>query len=168
MRILLVIAVIFGASLFNTVSAQKTKIGHLDAAKLMENLPERDSLANLIKTEYEKKQLQLQSAQAELERNYQAYMAKRESMDASLRALEETNLQNSQASLQQYAQDIQTELAQYEQDLLVPLQEKVKAAIKKVAEANNFAYILDSSIGATLYEGGEDVYGLVAKELGVK
>ena len=89
-------------------------------------------------------------------------------MDASLRALEETNLQNSQASLQQYAQDIQTELAQYEQYLLVPLQEKVKAAIKKVAEANNFAYILDSSIGATLYEGGEDVYGLVAKELGVK
>lgn len=166
MKILVVIAVIFGASLFNTANAQKSKIGHLDAAKLMENLPQRDSLANLIKSKYEMKQGQLQNAQAELERNYQEYMSNRETMDASLRSLKESELQNSQASLQQFAQDIQTELAQYEQDLLLPLQDKVRAAIKKVAEANGFIYILDSSIGATLYEGGEDVYELVAKELG--
>lgn len=166
MRILIVIAVIFGASFLNTATAQN-KIGHLNSAKLMENLPERDSLANLLQQKQEEKLAQYNRYQAQLKQDYDRYMLEKETMDPSLRQLEESNLANAEANLQQFGQNIQVELAEYEQELIKPLQEKVKAAIKKVAEENGYVYVLDSSLGVTLYEGGVDLYDLVAKKLGI-
>lgn len=166
MRILIVIAVIFGASFLNTATAQN-KIGHLNSAKLMESLPERDSLANLLQQKQEEKLAQYNRYQAQLKQDYDRYMLEKETMDPSLRQLEESNLANAEANLQQFGQNIQVELAEYEQELIKPLQEKVKAAIKKVAEENGYVYVLDSSLGVTLYEGGVDLYDLVAKKLGI-
>ena len=50
-------------------------------------------------------------------------------------------------------------------ELQIPLQNKMNAAIEKVAEANGFSYILQ--LEATLYAGGEDITKLVRKELGL-
>ena len=40
-------------------------------------------------------------------------------------------------------------------------------AIEEVGKAHGFTYIFDSSMGATLYNGGEDVTGLVKTKLGI-
>lgn len=166
MKFLIVIAVIFGASFLNNANAQG-KIGHLNSAKLMENMPERDSLATLLQKKQEEKTSTYNLYQAKLQQDYDRYMMEKDSMDVSRRQFEESNLADAQERLQQFAQDIQNDLVQYEQELILPLQERVKAAIKKVADENGFTYIIDSSLGVLLYEGGEDVYDLVAKELGI-
>jgi outer membrane protein len=46
--------------------------------------------------------------------------------------------------------------------------EKTNAAIKEVADANNFIYIFDTSTGFVLYfEKGEDILPLVKAKLGI-
>ena len=43
-----------------------------------------------------------------------------------------------------------------------------KEAIKQVARDGGYAYIFDTSMGATLYdEGGDDIMPLVKKKLGL-
>ena len=49
---------------------------------------------------------------------------------------------------------------------LTPMIQKVQQAIEEVGKEHGFTYIFDSSMGATLYNGGEDVSSLVKTKLG--
>jgi len=62
---------------------------------------------------------------------------------------------------------IQNDLAQMEQQLLAPMVERVRKAIEEVGKEQGFTYIFDTSTGVTLYNGGEDVSGLVKTKLGM-
>ena len=76
-----------------------------------------------------------------------------------------------QAKEQEYAQFSQAadqKLQEEQVSLFAPLQEKVKKAIEKVAIANGYTYVLDSS--TLLYVdkvNGNDFTDLVKKELGI-
>jgi outer membrane protein len=49
--------------------------------------------------------------------------------------------------------------------LLMPMIERVQEAINEVGSENGYTYIFDTSSGATVYTGGEDVGGLVRAKL---
>ena len=55
----------------------------------------------------------------------------------------------------------------YEESLLSPMIARVRAAIEAVGSEHGFTYIFDSSMGATLYNEGEDVTDLVRTKLGM-
>ena len=67
--------------------------------------------------------------------------------------------------MQEFGATVQNELAQLEQQLLMPMIERVQEAINEVGSENGFTYIFDTSSGATVYTGGEDVGGLVRAKL---
>jgi len=50
---------------------------------------------------------------------------------------------------------------------LMPMIERVQDAINDVGAENGFTYIFDTSTGATVYTGGEDVGSLVRAKLGM-
>lgn len=52
--------------------------------------------------------------------------------------------------------------------LVQPLIDKAKKAIEEVAKENGFTYIIDTSSGALLYSGGEDILPLVKKKLNLQ
>jgi outer membrane protein len=58
-------------------------------------------------------------------------------------------------------------LAQLEQELLMPMVERVQEAIDAVGAENGFTYIFDTSSGATVYTGGENVVDMVRAKLGM-
>ena len=60
------------------------------------------------------------------------------------------------------------ELARYEAEQLGPIEEKAFQAIKRVAQANGFTYIFDSSLGVLIYKpASDDITNMVKAELGI-
>lgn len=170
MKNLLVLAVVLLTAFSSDLAAQKQKIGHLDATKILEQLPERDSLQVVLENEYKKAQQEIMDAQTDFQEAYNEFVTKSQdgTFSQSRIQMEQGNLQNMQAGLEAFQQNKQQELMDYETKLMKPIEDKIKKAIKKVAEENGFAYIIDTSTNVALYyDGGENVLNLVLKELGI-
>ena len=76
-------------------------------------------------------------------------------------------VQGMEQNIRQYQANAQKDMQQKELDLLKPITEKARAAILKVARAQGFDYVLDSSQGAgVIMADGKDLLADVKKELG--
>jgi len=107
------------------------------------------------------------SMQEELQNKYGEYQAKAESWPVAIRENKEREIQGLDQGLQEFSTTVQAELARLEESLLSPMIERVREAIEAVGSEHGFTYIFDSSMGATLYNGGEDVTDLVRTKLGM-
>ena len=147
--------------------AQAQKFGHIDAQSLLLSLPERVDAQQTIESaakEYETEMLRMQE---ELQSKYGEYQAKAATWPDAIRTQKEKELQALDQGLQEFGKTVQLDLSRMEESLLTPMIERVQDAIEGVGKANGFTYIFDSSMGATLYNGGEDVTGLVKTKLGI-
>ena len=152
---------------FISFGALAQKFGHIDAQNLLLSLPERADVQTSIEStamEFEKEMI---SMQEELQTKYGEYQAKAESWPVAIRENKEREIQGLDQGLQEFSTTVQAELARLEESLLSPMIERVREAIEAVGSEHGFTYIFDSSMGATLYNGGEDVTDLVRTKLGM-
>ena len=105
--------------------------------------------------------------QGELEAKVAEYQQKAESWPAAIRAQKEQEITGDQQGLEQFYGTVQQELASMEASLLEPMIERARVAIEAVGAEEGFTYIFDTSSGATVYNGGEDVLLLVKAKLGL-
>ena len=97
-------------------------------------------------------------------KQYEAEAATKTDEENQKRAQE---VQTMEQSIRQFQAGAQQELAKKNKELLKPIFEKAKAAIQKVAKAQGFQYVLDSTQGAgVLVADGKDLLADVKKELG--
>lgn len=150
-----------------TLPAAAQKFGHIDSQELLMAMPERDKAEEQLEKQAAMYQQQLQEMQQELQKKYEDYMAKTETWPEAIRKTKEKELNQLQQGLQDFSQTAQQDLAKLEEDLLTPMINRAKEAIEAVGEENGFTYIFDASTGATLFNGGEDVTGLVKAKLGI-
>ena len=149
------------------VMAQKpTKLGHIDTQELLKIMPEVDSIQNVLKAEYTEAENMLKTMASELQQLQNEYQAKKDQMSDLIKQTKEAELQDKAARIQQFQDNAQKQLQERQAELFAPIEEKVKAAVAKVAKANGYTYILNA--GVAIYEGGDDVLPLVKKELGLK
>ena len=153
-----------------TVNAQQ-KIGHINSVDILTVMPE-------FKTMQDELQKQKDSYTKVMEGMYGDYEKKQKELQAMSQtpgtpdAIRETKLQELQ-QLQQRIQDfeekVNNDLQKAQQDKLKPINDKYLKAVKEVATANGYAYVLDVVSGALAYfpEGTNDVTDLVMKKLGV-
>lgn len=147
--------------------AQAQKFGHIDAQQLLLNLPERAEAQVTIESAAKEYETEMVRMQTELQTKYAEYQEKAATWPDAIRQQKERELQALDAGLQEFAQTVQLDLANMEESLLTPMIQRVQVAIEEVGKEHGFTYIFDSSIGATLYNGGEDVSGLVKTKLGL-
>lgn len=148
------------------MSAQ-SKIAHINTQQLIEAMPAMQSakaeLEKLAKT-YE---TEIQTMATELQNKVKQYDA-----EASTKTNEEntTRMQEvagMEQSIRQYQAQAQQDLAKKEADLLEPILKKAKDAVVKVAKAQGFDYVLDSTAGqGVILADGKDLLADVKKELG--
>lgn len=161
----LVVALFASATLF----AQKPiKLGHIDAQELFKIMPEVDSAQKVLQAEQEEAENMFKTMQTEMQNLYAEYQSKKDQMSELIRQTKEAELQDKSNRLQQFQESASKKLQEHSDALTAPIQEKIKNAIAKVAKANGYTYIFNVGVGATLYEGGDDVMPLVKKELGLK
>lgn len=161
----LILILFLGTGLIS--SAQLQKIGHLNGREMLMAMPERVAVEEQIQAQSK----EMESAIIIMQNDYQSKIEEfQQNPDWSV----EVKNQKYEAIIQMekdmkdFTAKAESELEAKESELLAPVFKKIQDAIKAVAEENEFVYIIDSSQGVLLYEGGEDVMPLVKKKLGIE
>ena len=145
------------------VNAQK--VASMDYEAVLAAMPETKKMTTDLDTFSKTKGDELQKQAEAFQKEVQQYQADGAKMTEAQRTAKEGELQKKQQNLQQLQQTAQNDLAQRRDTAVKPIIEKLNNAVAKVAKANGFDFIIDST--ALIYKGGPDATPLVKKELGL-
>jgi outer membrane protein len=146
------------------------KFAHINSSELLASMPESDSAQTFIEKLAANYEQQLEEMQVELNKKYDDYLTNRDSYTDLIRQTKEAEITDLQERIQQFQTIASQELQNKRTELLRPILDKANAAIKSVAEANNFIYVFDISQGNPIYFSDQsvDIMSLVNAKLGVK
>ncbi len=164
-KTLLFAAILFiGATSFTMA---QSSIAHINTSELIEAMPQmktaKTDLDKLSKT-YE---AQIQEMATEYQNKIKLYQAEVDTKTEEENRKRAEEVQTIEQSIRQFQTTAQEDLQKKEAELMKPLFEKAKVAIQKVAKAQGFQYVLDSTQGSgVLLADGKDLLADVKKELG--
>ena len=145
------------------VNAQK--VASMDYEAVLAAMPETKNMTTDLDTFSKTKGDELQKQAEAFQKEVQQYQADGAKLTEAQRSAKEGELQKKQQNLQQLQQTAQNDLAQRRDAAVKPIIDKLNNAVAKVAKANGFDFIIDST--ALIYKGGPDATPLVKKELGL-
>jgi outer membrane protein len=163
------IFIFFVFALCGHLSAQK--FGYINTQELISKMPEvkeANSTLEVMKTMFTKRG---QEKVQELQAKYQELQRKQSTGEIAPIKLEQESaaLKLEEEELMEFEQNNQQKLISKSEELLKPVQDKVNAAIKAVADENGYQYIMDISGGSILYaDPTADVSSLLKAKLGMK
>lgn len=146
-----------------TVSAQK--VASMDYEAVLSAMPETKKMTTDLDTFSKTKGDELNKQAEAFQKEVQQYQAEGAKLTEAQRTAKEAELQKKQQNLQQLQQTAQKDLATKRDTAVKPIIEKLNNAVEKVAKANGFDFIIDST--ALIYKAGPDATALVKKELGL-
>lgn len=157
-----------GLLLSTVPMASAQKLGHIDRQQLMLLLPGRKAAETKMQAFAKTLDDRLKAMGAEYQQKVADAQASAAEMTQTQKDMVVEEIQELEGRIQAAQEKAQEDLAKQEEELLRPMVTETNAAIKKVAEANNFVYIFDVSTGFVLYfEKGEDILPLVKAELNI-
>lgn len=162
--LVLAIALLVGSTSF--MNAQ-SKVAHINTQELIAAMPDYKAAQAEMEKLGKTYDVQLQDMGKEYEKKVKQYDA-----EASTKTQEENQKRVQEVAamennIRQFQAQAQQEMQKKEIDLLRPITEKAKAAIQKVARAQGFQYVLDSTQGqGVILADGKDLMADVKKELG--
>ena len=148
--------------------ANAQKIGHIDTAKLVQEMPAtkkaNSELEKIQKTYKDDIEANIKTYQAKAQR----YSAEEKSQTPETNARRNAELQSDAAKIQQAEQIATQELRKKEIELKNPIYEKAQKAIEQVAAEKGLVYVFNSAPGGGLiiFEKGTDIYDAVKAKLG--
>ena len=145
----------------------QSKVAHINTAELIQAMPEMKAAQSELEALGKTYQADMQASITEYQntvKQYEAEAATKTDEENQKRGLE---LQEKQQRIQQFQADAQQDMQKKEIDLLKPITEKAKSAILKVARAQGFDYVLDSSQNIVILSDGKNLLDDVKKELGI-
>lgn len=145
----------------------QSKVAHIDTQKLIGEMPE------VIAAQKQLEQLE-KTYTSEIENTYKEFQTKAQSYSAD--AANQTDVTNQarqkeletmQQNINQYRETAAQDLQKKQVEMMRPLYDKARAAIEKVAAAQGFDYVLDSTAGGSVIMAkGKDLMADVKSELG--
>lgn len=145
------------------VNAQK--VASMDYEAVLAAMPETKKMTTDLDTFSKTKGDELNKQAEAFQKEVQQYQADGAKLTEAQRNAKEAELQKKQQNLQQLQQTAQKDLATRRDTAVKPIIEKLNNAVNKVAKANGFDFIIDST--ALIYKAGPDATALVKKELGL-
>lgn len=157
-------------SMMLILSLSAQKMGYLNSAAIMADVPEVKQAESNLKAYQEQLQKQGQQKVEALQAKYQDLARKEKQGEIAPKALQEQTekLKSEEEEIQKLEQDMQGQIAQKREALLQPILDKVNKAIENVSKENGFTYIFDSSSGMLLFaDETTDIMPLVRVKLGL-
>ena len=165
LKSLLLAATFFVATSF-TLQAQ-TKVAHINTQELVEAMPEMQSAKSELEKLAKTYETDIQAMATELQNKIKQYDGESATKTDEENGKRLQEVQGMEQSIRQYQSQAQQELQKKEFDLLKPITEKAQAAIIKVAKAQGFDYVLDSTQGqGVIFADGKNLIEDVKTELG--
>ena len=162
--LVLAAALIFGST---SIMNAQSKVAHINTQELIAAMPEYKAAQAEMEKLGKTYEADIQSMGTEYQnkvKQYDAEAATKTQEENQKRVQEVTAMEQ---NIRSYQATAQQEMQKKEFDLLKPITEKAKAAIIKVAKAQGFNYVLDSTQGqGVILADGKDLMADVKKELG--
>ena len=161
--VLAAVLLIGGTSIMNAQS----KVAHINTQELVAAMPETKAAQAEIEKLSKTYQVQIQEMGNEYDAKVKRYDAEAATQTDETNQKRMEEVAGIRQSIAQFQQTAQQELQKKEFDLLKPITEKAKEAILKVARAQGFQYVLDSTQGqGVILADGKDLMADVKAELG--
>lgn len=158
-------ALFIGATSFTQA---QSKVAHINTQELIKAMPEMNTAQAEMDKLGKTYEADIQSMVTEYQNKMKQYEAESGTKTDEENQKRITEVQTMQQNIQQYQGQAQQEMQKKEVDLLKPITEKAKAAILKVARAQGFDYVLDSTQGGgVIMADGKNLIDSVKKELGI-
>ena len=155
----------------NPLAAQK-KYGHINYGNLLEQVPELKSGNTQLETYRNQLVKRGQERATKWEKEVQTFQTKAQAGEMTGLQIKqaEEKLGKEQQAIAALEQDVIDKVTKKRQDILIPILDKVNAAITEVGKENGYAMIFDSSLYNFILsaEDSDDVTPLVKKKLGLK
>ncbi len=166
-KTLLIAATVFiGAT---TLTNAQTKVAHINTSKLVQLMPETKAAQADLQKIGETYKADVEDMKADLKAKIDLYNAEAGSKTGEENAKRKREVIEIEQALQGYAYNADQTLENKTIELLTPIREKAQATILKVAKAQGFDYVLDSTPGGgVLMAEGKDLLEDVKKELGIQ
>lgn len=148
------------------VNAQN-KIAHINVQQLLSEMPEMKAAQAELNKLQQSYRAEIQSSMTELQNKYTQYQNEATTMTDEENEKRAQELQGFNENIQQAEQAAMQDMQKKQQELFAPISERAKAAIEKVADAQGFEYVVDSSPGGSVIVAkGKDLLAEVKQELG--
>ncbi len=168
MKKVIIAALAFTFATQTNVFAQK-KFGHIDAAALVEAMPEKKKAQTDMEAYAKGMQEQLKIMSAEFDKKYQEYVAQEKSMTELVKGTKAKELEDLQNRIKDFQTKAQEDIGKKEQELMAPIIDKAKKAIEAVAKEKTIEYVIDSSAGLLLVKPeSDDMLSAVKKHLNIQ
>ncbi len=158
-------ALFIGATSFTQA---QSKVAHINTQELIAAMPEMKAAQAQMEKLGKTYETDIQAMATELQtkmKQYDAEAATKTDEENSKRVQE---VQGIEQNIRQYQSQAQQDMQTKNLDLLKPITEKAKAAILKVARAQGFDYVLDSTQGGgVIMADGKNLLDDVKKDLGI-
>lgn len=138
-----IIAALFALAAPVAIHAQK--FAHFDSNAVVSALPEYTTVQNELQTLGKQYEDELKRTQEELQKKSDEYEKVRETLLDNMRQRREQELNDLLQRFQQMRDDYSVAFQKAQAEKIQALLDKVKAAVKTVAEAGGYVYVFDSS-----------------------
>ncbi len=150
-----------------SITTAQSKVAHINTTELVQAMPEMKAAQAEIEKLSKTYDADYKTMVTELQNKVKLYRAEVDTKTEEENTKRAKEVQDIEQGIRQYQAQAQEDLAKKEAALLKPIFEKAKAAIQKVATAQGFNYVLDSTEGGgVLVAAGTDILADVKKELG--
>ena len=164
-KLLILVAVILGVS---TVSAQK--FARINSQDIVVAMPEFNEAQKNLELFGKDLQEQMEQIQVEFNNKLADFQKNQATMAASIKQMKQQELEQLQQRFSEFQQIAQQDFQKKESELLEPVQKKAQDAVNKIAKANGYLAVFNTSIPSLVYFDEAqltDIAALVKKELGI-
>lgn len=163
--LLIAVALILGATTFTNA---QTKVAHIATQELIEQMPSYKAAMNQLEKLQKTYDTQIKEMVTEAQTTMKRYETEAQTKTDEENQRRANELQQTQRSIGEYRQTAMQDLQQKEVELLRPVLEKARTTIQKVARAQGYDYVLDSTTGTgVIMADGYDLMADVKKDLGI-
>ncbi|MFC5047249.1 OmpH family outer membrane protein [Aquimarina hainanensis] len=163
--LLVACALVLGTSGF--MNAQ-SKVAHIASQELVESMPSFKNAKSEIQKLNKTYDAEIRNMVLELQNTIKKYSQEAETKTDEENLKRQQEIQATEKSINDYRQNALQDLQKKEAELMKPILEKARASIQKVARAQGFQYVLDSTTGTgVIMADGKNLMADVKKDLGI-
>lgn len=165
LKLTLVVAAVLCST---TVFAQK--LARVNTQEIFAVMPETKEMQQNLDAFGKELQEQLEAIQVEFNNRYAEFEKAQATMNPTVKQMKQAELNGLQQRYAEFQQIAQQDFQKKEGELLEPVQKKAQEAVNKVAKANGYIAVFNTSVPSLAYFDAAqltDIAALVNKELGI-
>ena len=148
--------------------ASAQKIGYINSQELLAAMPEIKGMQAKLDTLAGQYETQFANMQEEFNKKVADFQKDQATMTAGVRDFRQQEIVEMEQRIQMFYQTAQKDIQAKQQEYLIPIQNRMLEAIKKVGAEQGCTYVMDAMAMLYIAPDALDLMPLVKKELGIQ